>query len=546
MKKICMLFCMLFFILSEAVAVGPLVDVKDFSCAEVVNKKIFGSFQVNNLTVNYYDRLSYVLHLIPDENFKDSSTLIMSSAESKAIPFSLMPNEEKFIAYEFKYPNNMPYGQYTLILSIYDASDKLYVDQEIDNFLIGKKESEYIIPANGQDTNYYKIKDYELPLSGPSVEADGTLKGYINISSTFKQDKKIIPQYSVFKRNLSQGQYILREEDKPILIKSGKSKEVEVNLPIIKEPGAYFVKVRFLDEDNKLISGEYYFRYVVKGESALVSTIGTSFNTKNNILKVYIGYLGAADGSTLKDYVFSTGVKKTRNGDIIEMFADKEDIYATSYENSYSLELSQYDEPLTVWASIGKGDKKLSEYEMIITKDMFENDVLKFEDLIGTKYENYVKALESYRVVSGYPDGTFRADKTLTRAELTSIALNMKKINLNDYEVKTNHFNDVSKEHWAYKTINYAAENGIVNGYGNGLFKPDSEVKYSEALTILINVAGYGENVNELSEKWPDNYITFAKKWNIDDNTSIEDYSKVASRGEVAIMTLNTYYLRED
>ena len=132
-----MLFCMLFFILSEAVAVGPLVDVKDFSCAKVVNKKIFGSFQVNNLTGNYYDRLSYVLHLIPDENFKDSSALVMSSAESRAIPFSLMPNEEKFIAYEFKYPNNMPYGQYTLILSIYDASDKLYVDQEIDNFLKG-------------------------------------------------------------------------------------------------------------------------------------------------------------------------------------------------------------------------------------------------------------------------------------------------------------------------------------------------------------------------------------------------------------------------
>ena len=546
MKKLCMLFCIVLFILSEATAMGALVEIDEFSCQKVINKKIFGDFEVTNLTGNYYDRLNYILYLIPEKNYDGVNGIIMSSAEGRAVSFSLMPNETKFIAYEFRYPANMPFDNYVLALSIYDNSDDLFANKEITNFQIGKKDSEYIIPGDKVENNYYKIKNYEFPLSGPTVGTDGKLDGYINVTSTFKEDKKIIPQYIVFKRNLAQNEYILEENGESILIKSNKSKEVKVNLPIVKEPGAYFVKVRFADENDRLVSGEYYFRYVVKGDSAKISTIGTSLNTENNVLKVSFGYVGAADGSVLKDYVLATGVMETKSEKFLEMFANKNDIYSTAYETSYSLEIPKGEEALTVWASIGKDGKTLSEYRVIINRSIFENEVSKFEDLISTKYEDYVKTLESYGVISGYPDGTFKPSKTLTRAELTAIALNMKKVNLNDYEVKINNFSDVPENHWAYKTINYAAENGIVNGYGNGLFKPDSEVKYSEALAILINVAGYGEQVNALSEGWPYNYISFAEKWNITKDTEIKDYLQVASRGEVAIMTLNTYYLRKD
>ena len=544
MKKLCMLFCIVLFILSEATAMGALVEIDEFSCQKVINKKIFGDFEVTNLTGSYYDRLNYILYLIPERNYNGS--IIMSSAESIATPFSLMPNETKFIAYEFKYPANMPFDNYVLVLLIYDNSDDLFANKEITNFQIGKKDSEYIIPGDKVENNYYKIKDYEFSLSGPTIGEDGKLEGYININSTFKEDKRVTPYYSIFKRDLVGEQLTQTEKGESILIKSNNTKEVKVNLPIVKEPGTYFVKVRFVDENNRLVSGEYYFRYVVKGDSAKISTIGTSLNTENNVLNVSFGYVGAADGSVLKDYIFITGVMRTRSGDILEMFADKEDIYATSYKANYSLGVPEEEDELTVWASIGKEGKTLSEYKVIVNRSIFENEVLKFEDLISTKYEDYVKTLESYGVISGYPDGTFKPSKTLTRAELTAIALNMKKVNLNDYEVKTNNFSDLPENHWAYKTINYAAENGIVNGYGNGLFKPDLEVKYSEALAILINVAGYGEQVNALSEGWPYNYISFAEKWNITKDTEIKDYLQVASRGEVAVMTLNTYYLRKD
>lgn len=544
MKKLCMLFCMVLFILSEATAMGALVEIDEFSCQKVINKKIFGDFEVTNLTGNYYDRLNYILYLIPERNYNGS--IIMSSAESIATPFSLMPNETKFIAYEFKYPANMPFDNYVLVLLIYDNSDDLFANKEITNFQIGKKDSEYIIPGDKVENNYYKIKDYEFSLSGPTIGEDGKLEGYININSTFKEDKMVTPYYSIFKRDLVGEQLTQTEKGESILIKSNNTKEVKVNLPIVKEPGTYFVKVRFVDENDRLISGEYYFRYVVKGDSANISTIGTSLNTENNVLNVSFGYVGAADGGVLKDYIFTTGVMETRSGDTLEMFADKEDIYATSYKANYSLGVPEEEDELTVWASIGKDGKTLSEYKVIVNRSIFENEVLKFEDLISTKYEDYVKALESYGIISGYPDGTFKPSKTLTRAELTAIALNMKKVNLNDYEVKTNNFSDVPENHWAYKTINYAAENGIVNGYGNGLFKPDSEVKYSEALAILINLAGYGKQVDALSEGWPYNYISFAEKWNITKDTEIKDYLQAASRGEVAVMTLNTYYLRKD
>ena len=154
--------------------------------------------------------------------------------------------------------------------------------------------------------------------------------------------------------------------------------------------------------------------------------------------------------------------------------------------------------------------------------------------------------LNSYGVISGYPDGTFKPQKTLTRAELTSIALNMLDVDISNFEVKNNAFTDVSENHWAYKTINYAYENGIINGYGNGLFKPNNEVKYSEAITILLNVVGYKDYVNKRNTTWPNNYINVAKELRIADSTYTEtfDFTNPATRGDVANLALNSFILR--
>lgn len=547
-KYVCMYVCMLFFILSESFAIGISVSVDNFTCDKIVNKKIYGSFEVTNLYGNYYDRLSYVLYLIPARNIDSSSFNTMSLAESKSTSFSILPNETKFIAYEFEYPKDMPFDQYTLALSIFDGSDDLYLANKIENLQIGKEETEYIISDDMVDPNYYKIENYEGPLSGPNVDVGDTLKGYINIKSKFEKDKKITPQYLVFERNLAfSDRCLMVEKGESILVKPDKSKEVELKIPIYEKPGAYFTKVRFLDENDKVISGEYYFRYVVKGDSAKISSIGLNFDPETDNLKVSIGYLGAADGSTIKDAVFATAVYENENYNNLEFFADKNDIVGSSFVSSYSVKVPEDKTDFTVWATIKKDDNELSKEQFSFNiNDIISDGVLKFNDLTNTKYEYYVKVLESYGVISGYPDGTFRPNKTLTRAELTAIALNMKDVDLSDYEVKTNNFTDLEESHWAYKLINYAAENGIVNGYGNGLFKPNSEVKYSEAITILTNVAGYSKKVNSSTESWPYNYISFANQYNLLNDTEIQDYLQVASRGEVAIIALNNYYVRKD
>ena len=87
MKKVCIFLCMLFCILSESIAVGASVTIDDFSCNKIVNKKIFGSFEINNLDGNYYNKLNYILYLVPEKNLNEGNMNIMSLAESKASSF---------------------------------------------------------------------------------------------------------------------------------------------------------------------------------------------------------------------------------------------------------------------------------------------------------------------------------------------------------------------------------------------------------------------------------------------------------------------------
>ena len=120
----------------------------------------------------------------------------------------------------------------------------------------------------------------------------------------------------------------------------------------------------------------------------------------------------------------------------------------------------------------------------------------------------------------------------------------MLKVDLSNYEVKNNAFTDVPENHWAYKSINYAYENGIINGYGNGLFKPNNEVKYSEAITILLNTAGYKSRASSKQSVWPNNYIEVAEELGVNKGTDIPDFGSPANRGEISLLTLNSYFIR--
>lgn len=164
---------------------------------------------------------------------------------------------------------------------------------------------------------------------------------------------------------------------------------------------------------------------------------------------------------------------------------------------------------------------------------------VKLTDVAGTKYEEAVNCLVKLEVINGYQDSTFRPENKITRAEMAKILLTAKGEKVDLSKVDSTYFEDVTSEHWALAYINAAYENKLIEGYEDKTFRPDEEVTYAEAITMVIRMLGYRSNVEMSTKQWPDNYLAKAKSLKILNNVSYDDHSEDALRGEVANLVWN-------
>ena len=96
-------------------------------------------------------------------------------------------------------------------------------------------------------------------------------------------------------------------------------------------------------------------------------------------------------------------------------------------------------------------------------------------------YSEAVAVLSALDILEGYEDGSFKPDATITRAEFATVVIRM--LGLADSASGgAEIFTDVAADHWANGYIALAAQQGIVNGYGDGRFGPEDPVKYQEAI----------------------------------------------------------------
>ena len=161
-------------------------------------------------------------------------------------------------------------------------------------------------------------------------------------------------------------------------------------------------------------------------------------------------------------------------------------------------------------------------------------------DIKNTKYEDAVETLIEHEIVSCYPDGTYRPENIVTRAEMARLVVSFTGLdNIYSFEsgVETQ-FNDVSSQHWACGYINLAYNQKFINGYVDGSFKPGNTVSYAEAVTMIIRSLGYKEVV-ESNDVWPQNYINKAVSLGIMNGLDVANYNGGALRGNIAIMLYN-------
>ena len=94
------------------------------------------------------------------------------------------------------------------------------------------------------------------------------------------------------------------------------------------------------------------------------------------------------------------------------------------------------------------------------------------------------------KLVSGYPDGTFKPNAAITRAEFTVILANALKL---EGAGSAAAFTDEAKiGGWAKQAIANAVEAGIMSGYADGSIRPNARITRAEAVTLLVRILELG------------------------------------------------------
>ena len=123
----------------------------------------------------------------------------------------------------------------------------------------------------------------------------------------------------------------------------------------------------------------------------------------------------------------------------------------------------------------------------LLTDDVRDENLTKtnrYSDVAATSwYNTAVSTLSSMGIITGYPDGTFRPNAAITRAEFAAIAARFD----NDGDKTAAKFSDIAN-HWAKDEISIAYNNGWITGYPDGTFGPQRDITRAETMTLVNRV----------------------------------------------------------
>lgn len=153
-----------------------------------------------------------------------------------------------------------------------------------------------------------------------------------------------------------------------------------------------------------------------------------------------------------------------------------------------------YDEAQSAWVNIGgtvSGSTISAQVDHFtkfavlgVTKSMGDKPVTSLTDIAGNWAEVNIKKLVALGSIGGYPDGRFKPDSPITRAEFATVLV--KTFNLPAQEGKG--FADTA-DHWSKDYISAATANRIVNGYSDTQFGPDDFITREQMAVMIVNTA---------------------------------------------------------
>lgn len=120
-----------------------------------------------------------------------------------------------------------------------------------------------------------------------------------------------------------------------------------------------------------------------------------------------------------------------------------------------------------------------------------------------------VETLATYGLVSGYEDGTFRPNNTITRAEFCTLLRTALDLPANKQALA---FSDTNPFAWYADPVSAMAARGFIAGYEDGTFRPNDTISYQEILAILSSAAAWismeGDELNQ-EDLTMDQWLTY-------------------------------------
>ncbi len=161
----------------------------------------------------------------------------------------------------------------------------------------------------------------------------------------------------------------------------------------------------------------------------------------------------------------------------------------------------------------------------------------------GTKVAEAVGVLSNLGIFTGFEDGTFKPDDTVTRAQMAAIIC--RTLGYEDQaqsSAGSTIFNDVPASHWASGYVNVAQSLQIINGYGDGNFGPEDQVTYEQAVKMIVVALGY-ELDAQAKGGWSTGYLAVASREGITKSAN-GTVGAPAARGTIAVLVYNSLEVR--
>jgi hypothetical protein len=166
-----------------------------------------------------------------------------------------------------------------------------------------------------------------------------------------------------------------------------------------------------------------------------------------------------------------------------------------------------------------------------------------FTDLSNHPGAGKINSLAQEGILSGYPDKTFKPNKTISRAEVISIlikSLGIKKEEFTIYLKEYKPFKDVANKHWASNYIKIAEKLNIPTNNPDNTFQPKQPVSRAEAAKFLAQLndlsgnTGYITDIYPTSNKISVNLLNGERKvFNITDNTLVGRNNRIVNIDDI-------------